>query len=69
MLVGVFVKSAGEYLIKVAAGNDIVALFVFRLDKLTKLLCLRYFALTVVICLKVEINDDEMLFRILNGHE
>ena len=60
MFVRIFVETAGENLIEVTAGDDIVALFVFRLNELTKLLGLGYFALTVVICLKVQINYDEL---------
>ena len=61
--VGVFVKPVGEYLIEVTAGDDIVALFVFRLNKLTQLLCLRDLALAVVISLQVEIYDDKLAAR------
>ena len=63
MRVGVFVKPVGEYLIEVAAGDDIVALFVLGLNKLTQLLCLRDLALAVVISLQVEIYDNELAAR------
>ena len=65
--VGEGVKSAGEDLVKVAAGNDIVALLVFALDKLTKLLGLGDLALAVVVCLEVEVNDDKPLIRAGDG--
>lgn len=58
--VGVFLKPIGENLIEVAAGYNIVALFVLGLNKLTQLLCLRDLALAVVISLQMEIYDNKL---------
>lgn len=61
VLIGECVQPAGENLIKISAGNDIVALFVFRFYKLAQLLGLGDFALAVVIRFKVEIDEHELL--------
>ena len=40
----ILIEAAGEGLVEVASGYDIIALFLFGLNKFTKLLCLGNFA-------------------------
>ena len=62
----IFFKGAGEGLIEVAAGDYIVALFVFRLQKFTKHFCLGGLALAVVVGFEVQVHYNELGVGSLN---
>ena len=55
------VKASGEDLIEVPARDDVVALFVLARYEVAQLICLGYLALAVVVGLKVEIHEHELL--------
>ena len=61
MRVGVYIERAGEDLVEIAAGDHIVALLVFALDKIAQLLGLGDLALAVVIGLEMEVHKAELL--------
>ena len=59
-------ETAGEGLVEIAAGDDIVALLIFALNELAQLIGLGDFALPAVVGLEVEIDEYELLVRPLD---
>ena len=54
-------------MVKISAGNNIVAFFVFRLQKFSEHFCLCGFALAVVIGFQVEIDNNKTAVTSFNG--
>ena len=58
--------SAGEGLIEIAAGDDIISFVVFLLKEAFQDFCLLNFALAAVVCLQMQVYKDELPVAALN---
>ena len=66
MRVGIGVQCTGEFLVEISTGDDIVTLFIFRLNEFLKLIGLCDFAAAIVISFQMKIHYHKIFVGSLN---